>query len=193
MPHFYFYSPLYTPLIPHFTLLKLFSCLFLPLDCILHGNTCYFLIYKILQTYIAYPHTHHLALAFCSICYRSLRNTWHSWSTLFIPPTQENFYPKFDIYHFYLSLHTFVTYICMHKYYHVARFPKLFKRYIVHIFMQLAFITQCYLIFIHVDTYNSKFILTAVFFCIYLYIFKLSIPLLMNILVISNFSVTIPQ
>lgn len=56
----------------------------------------------------------------------------------------------------------------MHKYYHVACFPKLFKRHIVHILMQLAFITQCYLIFIHVDTYNSKFILTAVFFCIYL-------------------------
>lgn len=98
---------------PHFTLLK---TLFLPLDCELYENKCYFLIkyYKHI-----YPHIHLLDLAFCCICCRFLRNKIQQITVeaLCLPPspTWGNFYPILGIYYFHAGLYTSVTHICMKK------------------------------------------------------------------------------
>ena len=76
----------------------------------------------------------------------------------------------------------------MHKYYHVACYPMLFKGHQYGTYLYPTFYWTM-LFFFHSDTHNSWLILT-VFFCIFLQILKLSSSLLMNILVVSNFSIT---
>ena len=108
-----FLQPFEHTITPHFTLLK---TLFLPLNCQLYENMCYFLI---LQTYIpTYSPPSFSILLYLLQIFKN-EQLKHC---LPPPPTRGNFYPILGIYHSHAGLYTFVTHTCMKKYYSVTCF-----------------------------------------------------------------------
>ena len=124
---------------PHFTLLKPLYVssigLYAPWEHV------FSIIILILQIYIVYPHIHHLALASCCICCRSLRNkTWQIQLKHFIytpPPTRGNI-----SYIWYLPFPCRSPYFC-----YIYLYTKMFEGCMSLTFVIILYIPSCNLLF----------------------------------------------
>lgn len=169
-----FLQPFEHTITPHFTLLK---TLFLPLNCKLYENMCYFLI---LQTYISTysPPSFSILLYLLQI----FKN--EQLKHCLPPPQQEVTSTLYWVFTIPMQVSVLLLHIPVWKNIIVLHVSNIICHNIVHIFIQLPLIT-CFL-FIHVDNSTVLFL--------YLPIFKWSVPLLMNIQLLQVFQLQIiPQ